>query len=212
MQPINVTVGSFPVANTSAIAASQTPSGAGELTLTSAPYTLNPPRKVTITSAGNDSAKTFTVTGTTFSGVSISEAIPGANIGTATGSLDFATVSKIEVDGATAAAVTAGYAQAGGSRWVRMDSWANAQSVVQVSVSGTITYSVQTTMNDPNDPFEPINVQDVVWLDALDGNLVAESTAKSGYLAYTPTFVRIVGSGGDGYATMTIAQFSNAPY
>lgn len=212
MQPINVTVGSFPVANTTAIAATQAPIAAGELTLTATPYVLDPPRRVTITSAGNDTARTFTVTGTTFYGATIVEVIPGVNAATATGSLDFATVSKIEVDDATAGNVGAGYAQAGGSRWVRMDSWANAQSVVQVSVSGTITYSVQTTMNDPNDPFEPINVQDVVWLDALDGNLVAESTAKSGYLAYTPTFLRIVGSGGDGYATMTVAQFSNAPY
>lgn len=211
MQPINVTVGSFPVADTDAIAATQTPAGAGNLTLTSSPYTLDPPRQVTITCAGSDAARSFTVTGTTYGGASISEVIPGSNASTTTGNLDFATVTSIAVDAATAGAVTAGYAQSGGSRWVRMDSWANAQSVVQVSVSGTVTYSVQTTMNDPNDPVEPVNVQDVVWLDALDANLVSESTSKSGYFAYTPTYVRIIGSGGDGYATMTIAQFSNAP-
>jgi len=67
-------------------------------------------------------------------------------------------------------------------------------------------------MNDPNDPVDPTPIANVVWLDALDPNLVSESTSKSGFFAYTPTFVRLVTSGGDGYATLTIAQFSNAPY
>lgn len=211
MQPITVSAGGFAAADTNAIAASQTPLAAGDLTLTSTPYTLSPPRRVTITSAGNDTARTFTVTGTTFGGAPITEVIAGANAGTATGALDFATVTNIAVDDATAGAVEAGYAQSGGSRWVRMDSWANAQSVVQVDTSGTVTYSVQTTMDDPNSPTDPVAIESVTWLDALDANLVAETTAKSGFFAYTPTFVRLVASGGSGTASMTIAQFSVAP-
>lgn len=211
MQPITVSVGGFAVASGNAIAASQSPSGAGNLTLTATPYTLSPPRRVTITSAGNDSGRTFTVTGTTFGGAALVETITGANAGVATGTLDFATVSKIAVDAATAAAVTAGYAQAGGSSWVRMDSWANAQSVVQVDVSGSVTYSVQTTMDDPNSPISPVGIASVTWLSALDTNLVSQTAAKSGFLAYTPTWVRIIGSSGSGTATMTIAQFGNAP-
>jgi hypothetical protein len=212
MQPISVTAGSLPIADANAIALAATLAAAGDLTLTSTPYVLDPPRHVTITSAGNDSARTFIVYGTTYGGVSISESLAGTNAGTATTTLDFATVTRISVNGATAGNVEAGYAQSGGSRWVRMDSWAAAQTVAQVSVSGTVTYSVQTTMNDPNDASDPIAIENVVWLDALDPNLVSESTAKSGFFAYTPSFVRIVASGGDGYATLTLAQFSNAPY
>lgn len=212
MQPISVTVGNLPVADPNAIAVSQTPLIAGDLTLTATPYVLNPPRNVTITSVGDDSGITFTVYGTTYGGIAISETLAGGNAGAVTTSLDFATVTQIAVSAATADAVEAGYAQSGGSRWVRMDSWATAQSVAQVTVDGTVTYSVQTTMNDPNDPTSPVAVTDVVWLDALDGNLVSESTSKSGVFAYTPTFVRLIGSGGDGTATLTIAQFSNAPY
>lgn len=212
MQPISVTVGSFPIADANAIALAATLAAAGDLTLTATPYVLDPPRNVTVTSAGNDSGISFTVYGTTYGGVAVSELIAGTNAGTATTTLDFATVTRIAASGATAANVEAGYAQSGGSRWVRMDSWAAAQSVAQVSVSGTVTYSVQTTMNDPNDPVNPINIQDVVWLDALDSNIVAKTTSKSGVFAYTPTFVRIIGSGGTGYATLTLAQFSNASY
>lgn len=212
MQPISVTAGSLPIADANAIALAATLAAAGDLTLTSTPYVLNPPRHVTITSAGNDSGITFTIYGTTYGGVAISQTLAGTNAGTATSTLDFATVTRIAASGATAANVEAGYAQSGGSRWVRMDSWAAAQAVAQVSVSGTVTYSVQTTMNDPNDASDPIAIENVVWLDALDPNLVSESTAKSGFFAYTPSFVRIVASGGDGYATLTLAQFSNAPY
>lgn len=211
MQPITVSAGGFAAADTNAIAESQTPAGAEDLTLTATPYVLDPPRRVTITCAGNDTARTFTVTGTTFGGYPITEQLAGSNNSITTSTLDFATVTNIAVDDATAGAVIAGYAQEGGSRWVRMDSWANAQSVVQVNTSGTVTYSVQTTMDDPNSPTDAVAVEDVTWLDALDANLVTETVAKSGFLAYTPTFVRLVASGGSGTATMTIAQFSVVP-
>lgn len=212
MQPITVTVGGFPIADANAIALAATLAAPGDLTLTATPYVLDPPRHVTVTSAGNDSGITFTVYGTTYSGNSISETIAGTNAGTATTTFDFATVTRIAASGATAGNVEAGYAQSGGSRWVRMDSWAMAQSVAQVTVSGTITYSVQTTMNDPNDPVNPVAITDVQWFDALDANLVSETASKSGYFAYTPTFVRVIGSGGTGTATLTIAQFNNANY
>lgn len=211
MQPITVSAGGFVAADDNAIAEAETLLAAGDLTLTSTPYVLNPPRRVTITAAGDESARTFTVYGTTFGGAPIVEVIAGPNTTTATGTLDFATVTRIAVDGATANDVEAGFAQSGGSRWVRMDSWANAQSVVQVNTSGTVTYSVQTTMDDPNSATNSVAIESVAWLDALDANLVAETANKSGFLVYTPTFVRLVASGGDGTATMTIAQFSNAP-
>ena len=212
MQPITVSAGGLPTADTDAIALAATLAAAGNLTLTATPYVLNPPRHVTITSVGDDSGITFTVNGTTFGGHSISETVSGTNAGTAETTLDFATVTSIRASGATADDVEAGYAQSAGSRWVRLDSWANSQSVAQVTVDGTVTYSVQTTMNDPNDPVNPVAVGDVVWLDALDANLVSETASKSGYFAYTPTFVRLTATGGTGTATLTIAQFSNANY
>lgn len=212
MQPITVSVGGLPAAVTDAIVVAETLAAAGDLTLTATPYVLDPPRHVTISSVGNDSGINFTVTGTTFGGHAVSETVAGTNAGVAETTIDFATVTSISADGATADDVEAGYAQAGGSRWVRMDSWAAAQAVAQVTVSGTVTYSVQTTLNDPNDPVNPVAVADVEWLDALDANLVNETASKSGYFAYTPTFVRVIGSGGTGTATLTLAQFSNAPY
>lgn len=98
------------------------------------------------------------------------------------------------------------------SRPVRMDSWANAQTVVQVKVSGTATYTVETSMDDPNSPTNPVAVGSMVWNDALDTNIVAQSAAKSGVFNVTPTFIRLKQTAGNGSATMTVAQFSNAPF
>lgn len=98
------------------------------------------------------------------------------------------------------------------SRPVRMDSWANAQTAVQVNVTGAATYSIQTSMDDPNSPTNPVAVGDMVWLDALDADLVSETVSKSGVLIATPTFLRIKQTDGSGSVTATFAQFGNAPF
>ena len=70
--------------------------------------TLSHGRVVTILSAGDDSAKSFTVTGTDVSSDSQTESITGANAGTATGSKYFLTISGISAVGNPAGNVSAG--------------------------------------------------------------------------------------------------------
>ena len=65
-------------------------------------------RVVTILSAGNDAAKSFTVTGTDIDGDAQTESITGANAGTATGSKYFLTISGISAVGNPAGNVSAG--------------------------------------------------------------------------------------------------------
>jgi|TARA_R110000782_G_scaffold138944_2_gene231427 hypothetical protein len=65
-------------------------------------------RVVTILSAGNDSAKSFTVTGTDVNSDAQTESITGANAGTATGSKYFLTISGISAVGNPAGNVSAG--------------------------------------------------------------------------------------------------------
>lgn len=95
------------------VAASQTPTEAGDLTINGAKAsggvaTFGAARQVTITSAGNDAGRTFTVTGTDVNGDALTEAVTGANADTATSTKHFKTVTQIAVDAATAGAVTAG--------------------------------------------------------------------------------------------------------
>ena len=70
--------------------------------------TLSHGRVVTILSAGNDAAKSFTVTGTDVNGDAQTESITGANAGTATGSNYFKTVASITAVGNPAGNVSAG--------------------------------------------------------------------------------------------------------
>lgn len=98
------------------------------------------------------------------------------------------------------------------SRPVRMDTWANAQSAVQVTVTGTATYTVETSMDDPNDPINPVAQASMTWINATDSAIVAKTASASGVLSATPVFVRIKQTAGNGSTRMTIAQFSNAPY
>jgi len=70
--------------------------------------TFDSGRVVTILSAGDDSTKSFTVTGTDVNGDAQTESITGANAGTATGSKYFKTVTGISAVGNPAGNVSAG--------------------------------------------------------------------------------------------------------
>ena len=95
------------------ISTAATLSGAGNLTINGAladggSVTFDQPRNVIITSAGDDSGDTFTVTGTDETGTAQTEDITGADTGVATGSKYFATVTQIAASGASAGNVEAG--------------------------------------------------------------------------------------------------------
>lgn len=212
MQPITVSAtGISAVADN--VAASQTVAAAGAMTLAAAAADLGSPAQIVLETSADYTGINFTVTGTDANGNVISEVIAGVDTTTANSVLYYASVTSIVASGGVeGGAVQVGVTGTVTSRWARMDSWANAQTVAQVNVDGTITYSVETSMDDPNDPIAPVPVIDMTWLDALDANLVSESAAKSGLFAYTPTWIRVKGSGGTGTATLKIAQFSNAPY
>src|SRR5690349_9122021 len=70
--------------------------------------TFDSQRRVIITSAGNDSGITFTITGTNDDGNTISEVLTGANATAAVSGLDYLTVTSIVANGTTASTVTAG--------------------------------------------------------------------------------------------------------
>jgi len=150
---------SFATATTNGISTSQTPAGAGNLTITGSlasggvatltPLTGMQERQVLISCAGNDTARTFTVYGTNGQGLSISEAVAGSNGSTSVTTSYFQTVTRVAVDAATAGAVTVGTNGVGASQpWVP-DNWSNPISIsLAFEVSGTINCSIQHTYDD----------------------------------------------------------------
>lgn len=97
-------------ADDDAVALSQALAAAGNLVLTANPYTPNSVRKITITSAGNDSARQFTITGTDFNNSPLVATVTGTNAGVATTSVVFKTVTQVAVNGAVATTVKVGIA------------------------------------------------------------------------------------------------------
>ena len=116
--------------------------------------TFNAGRIVTILSAGNDAAKSFTVVGTDVNGDSQTESITGANAGTATGTKFFLTIASITAVGNPAGNVSAGVNAsaanvifAGRSRLkgIYLTSTATAGTVdfLTTSPSGTSPYGIK---------------------------------------------------------------------
>lgn len=214
MQPIVVSVGPLASASANNIATSQTVSGAGSVSLDGALVTdgvayLDTPRQVKISSAGNDTGITFTVTGTTFGNVSVSQTVTGTSGSSVSTTVDFATVTSITTSGSTSASgITVGTNGVAGSRWVRFDSWANNNTAIQCNVTGTANYTIQVTMDDPYSPTNPVAVTDVTWSNTNDADAVGATSDVFSNFQFTPTFARVVLNSGSGSVTTTFAQFN----
>lgn len=214
MQPITTTVGPLAAASANNIALSQTVSGAANVTLNGSlasggVATLDEPRRVLITNVGNDSGITFTVYGTWIGGQTISETVQGTSGSSVATTLDFATVTRIATSGSTSVSgITVGTNGVAGSRWVRLDSWANAETAIQCNVSGTVNYTVQVSMDDPNSPTNPVAISSVTWLNTNDTDAVTSVANVFSNFQFTPTFARVLLNSGTGTVTATFAQFN----
>ena len=216
MQPIFATVGPLTAADADGICASQTPAGAVNLTLNGALVSggvavLDAARRVLITTVSDESAKTFTITGTSYNGRVQSETIAGPNATTGQSALDYKTVTSVAISAAATGAVTVGTNGVASSRWVRLDSWAFAQVGLQVDVSGTINYTVQQTFDDPNDPTSPVSPASVIWANSGDSAVVAKAVDAQSFYAYAPAFIKITANSGTGSAKLTAIQYGNVP-
>lgn len=206
MRPIQITTTSFPIADGNYLATAQTLAAAGYLTQVES--SIVPARFVTITSAGNDSARTFTVTGIGPSNEPIVETITGSNVGTSTGTKTFAFVQSIYVDGATAGDVEAGVTQSGYSQWIPLDIYTpNQVTTISASVSGTVNYSIEYTNEDP---FDHSFVHQAVAHPAAGGAFTAATTSQTHFTTTLMRAVRYKINSGSGSIRLTITQQSTA--
>lgn len=171
------------------IAASQTPSGAGNLVLTAAALAgtvPDVPRRVLFTPAGAEAGNgtVWTVTGTNRTGNIISETVAGVdNPATATTVNDFKTVTQIAVNKAQAGAVTVGTSQIASTAWFVLNNALTPMNVgIGVVVSGTINYTVEYTYDDPNAPFTG------TWPTVFSISALASKTANTDGSLTTPAF------------------------
>ena len=103
-----VTVGTT-ATNATLVSSSATVSSGNNLALVGGgTVTLSASRQITITSAGNDSDKTFTIMGTDADGNALTEVVTGANASVAASTNYFKTITSIDPSANPAGATTAG--------------------------------------------------------------------------------------------------------
>lgn len=197
------------------IASAQTPTENGSLTLdgplaTAGTVVLPVASPVTLTSTDDFSAITFTIVGTDQDNFAISEAIAGPNNETVETTLSFKTVTSIGTDapaGLTTEEVSAGVLDVniGALPWWPLDIYTPNQvtNISATIVSGTATYTVEYTNEDPFDP--NITQQEVNHPDA---NLVGASTDQTGFTTTLMRAVRFNIASGTGQLRATVVQQS----
>ena len=153
-------------------------------------------RQVLITSGGDDTGVTFTITGTGADGFPLTEDVTGAN-GTATSTSYFQSVTQVAVSGATASTVTVGTNTVGATRWVSLSTHMTpANTDASIVVSGTVNYTVQYTYDD-------LQSVSTVWDDS---ELTSETANGETTWSFPITGVRCKVNSGTGTATMTTIQ------
>jgi hypothetical protein len=169
--------------------------------------TLDASRKVIVTSAGDDTGITFAISGTDGNGNTIGEVLAGASGAAAQSALSYKSVTSIRTSGATDDAIIVGTNTVADSQLVRFDDYAaNAQVAIQATVDGTVNYTVQQTMDDPNWLYSGIAPADMTWVNHPDSALVNASSTAQGNYAYAPLFAKAVVNSGTGAVTVTFRQ------
>ena len=198
MRPMTSTV-SMAAADADGVCQSQTPGGAGDLTIngalaTGGVATMDVARHVSITSAGNDSGRTFTVTGTDRYGNTITEAITGPNATTVTGTKNFKTVTQVAIDDAAAGAITVGSADEAEGPWMQLDHYMTPFEVFldgRLVDSGNTTFEVQTTV----DKVQGVGFTEDQAVAVADATFTAKTAAFQSKLTNPVQAVRLALSG-----------------
>jgi hypothetical protein len=82
-----------------------------------------------------------------------------------------------------------------------LDYYGRPEVSIQVVVTGTVTYTVQQTLDNVlNTAITP------TWFSHPDANLVAQTVNRQGNYAYIPAAVRLQQTAGTGSAVLTIIQ------
>lgn len=208
MMPVTLTV-VFAAAVANGIAQSQTPGGAGNLTLNGslvsggvaalAPGSLS--RQVLLTFAADETGHSFTIYGTNYQNQSISEVIAGTTAGTVPSVNMYKTVTRVAISAAAAGAIVVGTNGVGRSSIVAPDIFQAPFNIgLGCELTGTANFTVQHTFDDVmNTPPE-----NLVWLS--NSGLTSKSTSSDGNYAFPVRGISLLMNSGTGSVVFNIVQ------
>lgn len=199
-----------------AICQSQTPLAAGALTLNGASVsggvaTFGAQQYITITCAGADAGRTFTIVAEGRTGQRFTFTQAGANVGATTSTLGPYKVISVSVDAATAGAVEVGIVGQGRQYPVIIDTGQNPCTIsVSAVVSGTIDYTVQHSFNDP---FADGNPDSWTWFNIGDSAMVTATANGNSNYAFPPRAITILVNSvtAPGSVTFRVIQSATVP-
>ena len=102
------------------------------------------------------------------------------------------------------------------STWVYLDAWASPVVGIQVNVYNNpgdpaVVYTVQETMDDPNDPLGSVPPSYMTWFNVGDPNLVNSNIPAQMYFNSPPRYIRLIQTSGKGIALLTVTQALSVP-
>lgn len=162
------------------------------------------PMQVGITCAGNETARTFTITGRLLKGGDlVTETIAGVNATVATSVGHYYTITGVSVDDATAGAITVGTNGVGSTGWIPLNHRSDSFDLgFAVTVgSGTVNWTVQWTYGD-------VQVASAVAGDLIaftDSAFSAKTADVDGALPNRVTAMRLQINSGTDPASMLIS-------
>lgn len=194
------------------IAQSQAVASSGALTLngslvTASVATLDAPRRVLISSTGNDASALFTVTGTNRYSSVQTELVAGTSGGSAYTVYDYATVTGISINKAAGSNVLAGTNAIASGPWYALDRYVTPMvtALGMAVTSGAMAASGEYTYDDPNvlvpsNSAVPPNVFPMSTLSNVAGPTV------DGVLNQPANYVRWTVTSGTGTGSFYILQ------
>lgn len=92
------------------------------------------------------------------------------------------------------------------SRWVRFDDWAPSYISIQCVADGSVDYTIEYTLDDPDSPTNPVAINDVTWAVSDDADVVNATGSATSNFIFAPTFARVKLNSGSGSVAATFLQ------
>ena len=92
---------------------------------------------------------------------------------------------------------------------MRFDDYgAHAEVAIQATVTGTVNFTVQQTLQDsaPAATQDKVAPDDIVWVNHPDSGLAAATATAQGNYAYTPIFAKVTLNSGTGSVSTVFRQ------
>jgi hypothetical protein len=221
MRSVNIVCGPYATPSATNIRTASSIAAAGTVTLNGSLYssttgiaTLDKPRRVLFTSAGNDSGITFTVSGTDWNNMPVSEVVTGANATTTYTNYDFKTVTSVVASGASAGNVSIGTNAIASSRPVFLDLYADSSTYIQTDTGGSsaITYTIQISGDNPNNAQIGLGTDtyaNVRWINSGTAALVNATSSQNANQSGIPQMIRVYISNAGSNTSATVQATFN---